>query len=280
MIKYCIDRIFKQRKSSFGFIIACLFVFYSCESNLAQKSTERDSLLSSDTVHFNASLIDTLKLGLNFSPKTSYSDCKRIAKENRMYFHKAFLAAKDSAEKNSIIDSAGIFFTNHLLNEIVPHWYGTKWDFNGYTEKPNNGVIACGYFVSTTLKHMGLNINRYKFAQQYGLLEAKTLQAEESLLILNTEYNSDFESINNYLDGNLADGLYFVGLSNHVGYIYVKDEIVYFLHSNYIDGYVMIEKSRFSDAFRSQIYVIAEITNNEELIKNWLSNTFIPVIEK
>ena len=70
---------------------------------------------------------------------------------------------------------ANKIFTLFLLNNIIPHWYGTKQDFCAYTETPKQGVIACGILVSTTLKDMGLNVNRYKLAQQSPTNEAKTI---------------------------------------------------------------------------------------------------------
>ena len=71
-----------------------------------------------------------------------------------------------------------------------------------------------------------------------------------------------------------------MGLSCHVGYIYVKNNELYFLHSNYIDGYVMIEKAEYSNAFRSNIYVIADITFNDSLIVKWIDNSVIPIIQE
>jgi hypothetical protein len=67
---------------------------------------------------------------------------------------------------DSSIYSARTYLMKTLKQQIFPSWYGTSWDFNGYTEKPLNGKIACGYFVTTTLKHIGFNLNRYKIAQQ------------------------------------------------------------------------------------------------------------------
>ena len=42
-----------------------------------------------------------------------------------------------------------------MTDSVFPHWMGTKWDFNGVSNVPGKGMIACGYFVSTTLKHVG-----------------------------------------------------------------------------------------------------------------------------
>ena len=66
-------------------------------------------------------------------------------------------------------------FANHLVDKIIPHWYGTPWSFGGHTAIPNQGKIACGYFISTTLRDMGINLNRYKLAQKSPIDEAKMI---------------------------------------------------------------------------------------------------------
>ncbi|MEO1627640.1 MAG: hypothetical protein AAFV25_20985, partial [Bacteroidota bacterium] len=72
-------------------------------------------------------------------------------------------------------DSIQQLFKTALLNKIIPFWEGTKWSFEGHTSKPKSGHIACGYFVSTTLRDAGLRLNRYRLAQQSPLNEAKSL---------------------------------------------------------------------------------------------------------
>ncbi len=69
-------------------------------------------------------------------------------------------------QKKISLDSVGNFFEQTLLNELIPYWYGVGWTFEGHTNSPDSGTIACGYFVSTTLKHFGMNLNRYRLAQQ------------------------------------------------------------------------------------------------------------------
>ncbi len=223
------------------------------------------------------SFIDTLAIGLTFTPNKKYSEIKAEIQTKRIALSKAFLKETDPKKKKIILDKARVYFTDKLLNGLVPHWYGTVWDFNGYTNTPNDGVIACGYFVSTTLKHMGLKINRYKLAQQAGLNEAKSLQPNNKLLIYHVNETHSFEDVLMQLKKQLKDGLYFVGLSNHVGYIYVKDNELYFLNSDYAKGIVVIDKAAYSPVLKSGIYVIANITHNDFLIKSWLLNTVIPI---
>ena len=213
--------------------------------------------------------LDSTKLGINFTPKGNYNTIKQSITADRAYFAKLLQQNKQKA-----IDSASNYIYHKLLNEIVPHWYGTPWDFNGHTDIPNEGEIACGYFVSTTLKHTGFRLNRYKMAQQGGTNEAITLQPRSKL---KTYRNISQSQLKAKLNNVYTDGLYFVGLSNHVGYVLIKNKEIYFLHSSYYDDKVMIEKAATSPCFQSDIYVFAEITTNRKLVQKWIQNTAIPV---
>lgn len=214
-------------------------------------------------------VMDSLKLGLNFKPKGNYETIKANIDLSRIKFKELY-----QKDKSKAIDSASNYLYHQLLNEIVPFWYGTPWDFNGYTNIPNDGVIACGYFVSTTLKHAGFNLNRYKMAQQAGLYEARLLQKKSKLKIYS---NESFKSLKQKLNTVYTDGLYFVGLDNHVGYVVIKDKEIYFLHASYYENRVMIELAEKSICFQSNLYVFSEITTNRELIKKWIFNEKLTV---
>src|SRR6187200_2544039 len=56
-------------------------------------------------------------------------------------------------------------FTSAVAETIIPGWIGTAWNFNGTSEKPQQGSIACGYFVTTILRDAGLSLARIKLAQ-------------------------------------------------------------------------------------------------------------------
>lgn len=208
--------------------------------------------------------LDSVKLNINFKPKGNYTTITNKISSDRTYFKSLF-------DTNSIkaIDSASLYLYSKLVNEIVPHWYGTGWDFNGHTNIPNVGEIACGYFVSTTLKHFGFNLNRYKMAQQAGLIEAIMLQPKSELKIYR---NESYESLKKKVNSTYSDGIYFVGLDNHVGFVVIKDKELYFLHSSYCDDKVMIEPAEISPCFLSNIYVFAEISTNKNLVKRWILN--------
>lgn len=237
-------------------ILFFLTLISACNSQVIVNGIPEDILPHSEVTNLDPSVIDTLELGLLFEGTGNYNSIK----------------AKSTKVKAT--DTDGKAFEAYLLNEIVPFWYGTEWDFNGYTDVPGQGVIACGYFVSTTLKHAGLKINRYKMAQQAGLHEAQTL----ALIDKNYRTIYGIDELMKTLQRDYTDGLYFAGLDNHVGYLYIKNGTPYFLHSNYIEDRVQIQKAYYADAFQSEVYVIAEISTNEELMEKWRKGEAVKVV--
>jgi hypothetical protein len=178
-------------------------------------------------------------------------------------------AASDSLRQQTLTEARQVF-TQKLVNDIIPFWYGTAWDFDGYTADPGKGTIACGYFVSTTLFHAGLKVNRYKLAQQGPYDEARSINLSDEVLTLS---DLAIEDLKPHFDG-LENGLYFAGLDFHVGYLYKADQRCYFIHSNYYNAEgVTIERVETSMAFKSTTtYYIAPITTNDGLILKWLAN--------
>ena len=48
------------------------------------------------------------------------------------------------AAKNKKGSIAERRFIEFVVDSLLPCWYGTPWDFNGITETPGQGKIACG----------------------------------------------------------------------------------------------------------------------------------------
>jgi len=220
--------------------------------------------------------LDSANIGVNFYPKGNYLVLKAKIKQQREKFTERYKKSNDTIYKQAIIDSAGEYITNTLLNDIFPFWYGTPWDFDGYTEKPNNGVIACGYFVSTTLRDVGFNLNRFRMAQQDGLYEAKTVQLSGEVKKFIGQEPEEWKAT--FLK-DLKEGLYFVGLDSHVGYVWVHNNEVYFIHSNYYHNAVELEYAENSEPFISETYYIADISINDSLITKWVLNEVVDVVK-
>jgi len=169
-------------------------------------------------------------------------------------------------------------FTTLLVDRIIPHWYGTSWSFEGHTSVPNQGTIACGYFISTTLRDMGLKLNRYTLAQQSPIDEAKILSC--GVAIMNVEQESKAKAFQD-LDRLTQEGLYFIGFDEgHVGYLLKRDGQLFLIHSNYFwPGLVCMENFEDSKVFQSfSKFHLVDISHNDVLIQRWVENE--PVYNK
>ena len=174
-------------------------------------------------------------------------------------------------------DTISQIFKRLLLNRIIPYWENTTWSFEGHTPKPTQGEIACGYFVSTTLKDVGLTLNRYTLAQQSPVNEAKSLAIETAVIEVNEgSKEKNISKINNVL----KNGIHFIGFDqSHVGYILKEKGKLYLIHSNYIVGKVGVEQIEQSEVFASYSkYYIVELTTNSALLESWIKNKEINII--
>lgn len=182
--------------------------------------------------------------------------------------------------KNLQIDSIRKIFEESLVNKIIPFWEGTEWSFEGHTSKPKSGKIACGYFVSTTLRDIGLNLNRYKLAQQSPINEARSLSLDTEIKEISEQSKADnILAIKKYL----KEGIHFIGFDeSHVGYILKKEGELYLIHSNYIHAVGVeiehIEESEVFDSYRK--YYIVQLSTNERLLNYWQNKTQIEIIQK
>lgn len=171
-----------------------------------------------------------------------------------------------------LIDStqAGALFTDGLLSEIIPHWYGTPWDFNGYSDTPKKGKIACGYFVSTTLLHSGIHLDRYKLAQQGPRDEAIALSLYKGF---RTFAGFPAKDMAKNINQDLKEGLYFMGLDeSHVAYLLKKEGELYLIHANYTQDAVVTIQPLMHSVFKDfMTWFVADITYNRALLSCWLS---------
>lgn len=220
-----------------------------------------------DLVQLKQDTLDLIKL------REDYPLLRDTIEMKRKEFAKEYLLKKTEEGKRQVLKKAGVYLRNVLVDKVYPTWYGTVWDFNGITETPGGGMIACGYFVSTTLKHTGVNVNRYKLAQKYSHAIVKSLCKDVKV------YN-DFESMMTYVKSG-SDDVYIVGLDNHVGHISKKGGEINFVHSSYVyPGHVLSEAAASSLVLGgSGVYVIGNMTSNTSLIKSWLSGTVVKVVE-
>ncbi len=158
-------------------------------------------------------------------------------------------------------------FTNQLTNKIFPYWYGTHWDFNGTTQTPNEGSIACGYFVTTTLRDLGVDINRVKLAQCASEEMIKKLVTEDNIYRFSNKSIEEFEQTLK----EKGNGIYVVGLDNHTGFLYLSEEGNYFIHSSGARPFKVV-KEKFMESsllMKSKYRVAGKLSGDKKLLSNW-----------
>lgn len=142
--------------------------------------------------------------------------------------------------------------TRFIADSLLPCWYGTPWDFNGTTQTPQTGTIACGYFVTTVLRDAGMNIDRVKLAQCASEQLVKTTCS--GLQRFSNQSLEDFVAAIR----KKGFGLFITGLDNHTGFLYNDGSEVYFIHSGVIAPRCALrEKAIESVTLRNSKYRVA-----------------------
>ncbi len=274
--------------------ITAVYILAACDADHSTKEKSTVVNNTNDQIHHHDSLNVNSIIGTYDSSKNAeieywidedtcshkwtsqfedYATLKAYSESLRKQLYQRYIALRGE-DSHLFLDSVGHVYGLLIAKEFIPHWLGTGWTYNGHTDIPKEGTVACGYLVSTIFKHSGININRYKLAQQAASNGAKT--------ILGTNRAPNFvryDAIFDHLNG-LPDGLYKVGLNNHTGFLWLENMKAYFLHSTFIGNEgVKIEDVTCSMAFNySSIFQIVPISNNHFLIKKWLSGNAVRVI--
>jgi hypothetical protein len=158
------------------------------------------------------------------SPKAveKETSCNYIFKKEKVTLLQEQLQSKPYALKETAL-------TQFLIDSLLPCWYGTTWDFNGTTEEPGKGSIACGYFVTTVLRDAGIQLNRIKLSQCASEEMIKKLSVKNSI----TRFSN--QPMDLFLEKmkQKPKGIYIVGLDFHTGFLYHDGKEVYFIHASY-----------------------------------------------
>lgn len=177
--------------------------------------------------------------------------------------------ATNSNEKAAVLEDSRKLVSATLNEKIFPSWYGTPWAFSGTAAKPGEGAIACGYFVSTTLRHAGFHLDRYKIAQQASQKIIGVFSDKADIKIL--AGGKPMEVVIEHIRDS-GDGLYIVGLDTHVGFVENRGGQLRFVHSSYYDP----PKSVISEPVTgtnpladSQYRVIGKVLG-DEMMRKWL----------
>lgn len=177
---------------------------------------------------------------------------------------------KQHPQKKTVLQNMATQYLHQMLTDsIFNYWYGTTWDFNGITEQPKKGKIACGYFVTTTLEHCGFSLPRVKLAQQAASIIIRSLCTPKSIQVFN-----QLNRLKKHLDKQ-PNGVYIVGLDTHVGYLWKTATNLYFVHSSY-SGNKQVSKEHWDQSIvlgKSKLFVVGDLLGNKNLILQWIEGT-------
>ncbi|MCO4746104.1 MAG: hypothetical protein KC912_15010 [Proteobacteria bacterium] len=134
--------------------------------------------------------------------------------------------------------------------------------------------MACGYFVSTTLRHAGFQVERVRLAQQASEHIIQTFVAESGIARFRDRPLAD---VLDHLESE-GDGLYIVGLDYHVGYLRQEGSETRFCHSTYLgDAEVLCEEAASSPALASRYRVVGKLLD-DAMIDAWLDQKSIATV--
>ncbi len=182
------------------------------------------------------------------------------------YYRDLYKDARNAAERDSILSHVETFF-NNSYKSIMHFWYATTYDFDGMTEEPREGKIACGYLISTFLRHAGVNLNRIKFAQERSGKVVDVLCRPSSI---NTFRRLDL--LKEWIHAQ-GEGVYLVGLDTHIGALdYYQGEIT-FTHASPLGAQTVV-REKFDESLSlsvASIYMVGKMSDNKELLTSWLN---------
>jgi hypothetical protein len=197
-----------------------------------------------------------------------------------------YAAARTEAARAEVRAEARAYLIASIRDDLFPLWLGTPWGLgkNSTATRPHEPgmTVGCSYFVTSILGNAGFQLDdRYRFAQAPALDIQRSLARGERAVrrFLSIPATELAEKV-----ATLPDGLWLIGLSNHVGWVRVEDGEVRFVHASWSgDRQVTdedfatahaIEVSRKAGYFVSP--VIVDSAENDDLIDAWLRGATIP----
>ncbi len=189
--------------------------------------------------------------------------------EELVYFRNRYQAA-NKVEKWLILEELELFFIN-TYQSINHFWYATPYDYNGMSETPRSGEIACGYLISTIMKHAGFRVGRIKLAQQRATNVIYSLCRLSSI----NSYNR-IDELKEYLILE-GEGIYLVGLDSHIGSIEYTNGEMFFTHASPLAPQSVVQE-RLDDSLALTVtteYVVGKLSDNRDLMRKWMENEVI-----
>lgn len=198
-----------------------------------------------------------------------YLRLKRAVERERQRLGRRWQRAGPGKARRRVLERARGFLVQTVARRLLPFWYGTRWAFHGTTETPGQGRIACGYLVTTVLRDAGFRVQRARLARQASERIIQSLVAEAYIRRFSNTPLKDFVASVRAM----GEGLFLVGLDNHVGFLLVRRSQIFFVHASYVaPGRVVREPAHSSKVLGSSRYrVVGRLCASDDLVRAWLA---------
>lgn len=176
-----------------------------------------------------------------------------------------------SGDRKKVLNETRSYLYTVLSDSLFQFWYDTPWDFNGTSEQPGQGKIACGYFVTTTLKQAGFKIDRVWLAQQASSEIINTMCKREHIRIFS---DGNKKGLKKYLNEQ-ENSIFILGLDSHVGFLQKRDTVITMIHSSGFSPWkVVVEPFDACAAiYYSKFFMVGDLLRNDEALQKWISQS-------
>ncbi len=226
---------------------------------------------------------DTAPAEAEAEAPADYEATLRAIEAERRRLAGRYARAREEVERAAIRAEARAFVRGAIVDSLFPAWLGMAWGL-GPNSTANRAhapgmTVACGYFVSAMLENAGLRVQtRFSYAQ------APALQVQRTLAPGRGEVHRFFSVPGETLAAGIAglgEGLYIIGLSNHIGFVVVDAAGVRLVHASYTgDQVVTSEPLATAEAIansRSKGYFVSPVMHDDRLADLWLRGAAVPL---
>lgn len=209
-------------------------------------------------------LLLSLLLAADAGATIDYPAAKQRLEAQRATLARKLETARGAKEKTAALAAARAELLAEYDASLFPAWYGTKWDFNGTSQSPGEGLIACGYFVTTLLRDAGFGVQRVKLAQQSAENIVKSLVPAEKTLRFRELENAEVVKRIREAQG---EGLYVIGMDYHVAYLRLTASEAKLCHSAYLEpAHVVCEDAATAGGMVSRYHVAGPLFSDAQLV--------------
>lgn len=200
-------------------------------------------------------------------PAADYRAVKRDVASRQVALNRAYRAARDDSSRAVVLAEARSFLEDAIVRRLLPPWVGTPWDYNGTSEQPGVGSIACGYFLTTVLRDAGFRIDRARLARLPSEQLIRDFCDPRDVRRFSGAPAPDFVAAVQ----RQGPGLFIVGLDYHVGFLVSDGRKVRFVHSTVVGaGKVVDEPALDSGPLVWSRYRVVGRVLSDRVVSRWL----------